>query len=93
MSCAVCECAVEEAWPGGTAVLRCGFRGLAEELRGKITLEEARAPETQAGRVVLVYPIGRRGCFEESAPPVWCPKKSRPDGRDSRINILDSDLG
>ena len=74
MSCAVCECAVEEAWPRGTAVLRCGFRGLAEELRGKITLEEARAPETQAGRVVLVYPIGRRGCFEESAPPVWCPK-------------------
>lgn len=82
MSCAVCECAVEEAWPRGTAVLRCGFRGLAEELRGKITLEEARAPETQAGRVVLVYPIGRRGCFEESAPPVWCPKKSRPDGRE-----------
>ena len=93
MSCAWCECAVEEAWPRGTAVLRCGFRGLAEEMRGKITLEEARAPETQAGRVVLVYPMGRRGCFEEAAPPVWCPKKSRPDGRDSRINILDSDLG
>ena len=82
MSCAVCECAVEEAWPRGTAVLRCGFRGLAEELRGKITLEEARAPETQAGRVVLVYPMGRRGCFEEAAPPVWCPKKSRPGGRE-----------
>lgn len=82
MSCAVCECAVEEAWPRGTAVLRCGFRGLAEELRGRITPEEARAPETQAGRVVLVYPKGRRGCFEESAPPVWCPKKSRPGGRE-----------
>ena len=82
MSCAWCECAVEEAWPRGTAVLRCGFRGLAEELRGRITLEEARAPETQAGRVVLVYPMGRRGSFEESAPPVWCPKKSRPDGRE-----------
>ena len=82
MSCAVCECAVEEAWPRGTAVLRCGFRGLAEELWGKITPEEARAPETQAGRVVLVYPMGRRGCFEESAPPVWCPKKSRPGGRE-----------
>ena len=92
MSCAVCECAVEEAWPRGTAVLRCGFRGLAEELRGKITLEEARAPETQAGRVVLVYPMGRRGCFEESAPPVWCPKKSRPDGGDSRIKNFVQDL-
>lgn len=74
MSCAGCECAVEEAWPRGTSVLRCGFRGLAEELRGRITPEEARAPETQAGRVVLVYPKGRRGCFEEAAPPVWCPK-------------------
>lgn len=93
MSCAVCECAVEEAWPRGTAVLRCGFRGLAEEMRGKITPEESRAPETQAGRVVLVYPMGRRGCFEEAAPPVWCPKKSRHGGRDSRINISDSDLG
>lgn len=82
MSCAVCECAVEEAWPRGTAVLRCGFRGLAEELRGKITPEEARAPETQAGRVVQVYPMGRRGCFEEAAPPMWCPKKSRPGGRE-----------
>ena len=82
MSCAVCECAVEEAWPRGTAVLRCGFRGLAEELRGKITPEEARAPETQAGRVVMVYPAGRRGCFEESEPPERKTKKSRPDGRD-----------
>lgn len=82
MSCAVCECAVEEAWPRGTAALRCGFRGLAEELRGMITPEEARAPGTQAGRVVLVYPAGRRGCFEEVEPPVWCPKKSRPAGRD-----------
>lgn len=82
MSCVVCECAVEEAWPRGTAALRCGFRGLAEAMRGKITPEEARAPETQAGRVVLVYPMGRRGCFEEAVPPVWCPKKSRPGGRE-----------
>ncbi len=82
MSCAGCDCAVEETWPRDTAALRCGFRGLAEELRGMITPEQARAPETQAGRVVLVYPKGRRGCFEESAPPVWCPKKSRPDGRE-----------
>lgn len=93
MSCAGCECAVEEELGRGMAALRCGFRGLAEEMRGRITLEEARAPETQAGRVVLVYPMGRRRCFEESAPPVWCPKKSRPGGRDSRINISDSDLG
>lgn len=78
MSCAGCECAVEETWPRGTAALRCGFRGLAEERRGSITPEEARAPETQAGRVVRVYPAGRRGCFEASEPPVWCPKKSRP---------------
>ena len=82
MSCAGCECAVEEAWPRGTAALRCGFRGLGEERRGSITPEEARAPETQAGRVVMVYPAGRRGCFEESEPPAWCPKKSRPSGRD-----------
>lgn len=82
MNCAGCDCAVEETWPRDTAALRCGFRGLAEELRGMITPEEARAPETQAGRVVLVYPAGRRGCFEDSEPPVWCPKKSRPAGRD-----------
>ena len=74
MSCAVCECAVEEAWPRGTAVLRCGVRGLAEELRGKITPEEGGAPGAQAGRGVPGYPRGRRGCFEEAAPPVWCPK-------------------
>lgn len=82
MSCAGCECAVEEAWPRGTAALRCAFRGLGEELRGSITPEEARAPETQAGRVVLVYPVGRRRCFDGAEPPVWCPKKSRPAGRD-----------
>ena len=82
MSCEGCECAVEEAWPRGVAALRCAFRGLAEERRGSITPEEARAPGTQAGRVVLVYPAGRRGCFEESETPAWCPKKSRPAGRD-----------
>ena len=74
MSCAGCACAVEEAWPRGTAALRCAFRGLGEELRGSITPEEARAPGTQAGRVVLVYPVGRRGCFDGAEPPVWCPK-------------------
>lgn len=74
MSCAGCECAVEEVWPRETAALRCAFRGLGEELRGSITPEEARAPQTQAGRVVLVYPVGRRGCFDGAEPPVWCPK-------------------
>ena len=53
MSCAGCECAVEEELARGMAALRCGFRGLAEALRGKLTPEEARAPETPAGRVVL----------------------------------------
>lgn len=74
MSCAECACAVEEVWPRETAALRCAFRGLGEELRGSITPEEARAPQTQAGRVVLVYPVGRRRCFDGAEPPVWCPK-------------------
>ena len=61
MSCAGCECAVEVVWPRGKAALRCAFRGLGEELRGSITPEEARAPGTQAGRVVLCIQWGGAG--------------------------------
>ena len=65
MSCAVCECAVEEELTRGMAALRCGFRGLAEELRRKGAAATAVCPAPMRTEFLEVGRIaGRSDLFE-----------------------------